>query len=635
MSGTLALASAIAALDRAALSRLVLTRNPQAAGNVSDPIGLASELLRPDSIARALAPLDRETLRVLMAHDWAASPRITTRLRMLGLVGSEMPSAQHDAEVTSVALPEVDEVVRNALKTAGVEWAPVELAGILPGAAVAPGARTTGHTHGAAHAALPDAGDSPAALASWFTPALTAVGEAAECLRALQIDALRLNRSGSVGVAAARELAERTATSQAAVSHALRQLSIANLTVSVGHRLFAAAGAAAWLALPHQSRWLALARAFLATMPSTLRDSLSDDALAQPCVDLERAGAELSNRYPLLPATALTAARQFVSDAELLGCTAQGRLTPFARTLLAGGEVADDDVAAALPRAAAGVYLQPDFTILAPGPLAPEAEAALASLTRPEQIGPASMRRVTEASLAAAFERGISPAAAKDTFARLSLTGMPQPLEYLLTNVADRVGRIVVHEHRGEEGRSRIRVAQPQLAQTVLVDRQLQHLQLTRSTFPQPDQVVVLFSRLRSDHVVSAFNEARYHASLAGESEAAAHGTDLDPVTAGPAASQGAEPTDPDQAPDPIETMIERVYVAARTEPESAVFTRRLELAIRDKAMVRVTAEARGQQRTFTLTPVALTDGRLRATDVAAGVERTLPVSMIVAVDTA
>ena len=628
MSGTLALASAIAALDREALARLVQARRPLAAGGVADPIGLAAELLRSESITRVLAPLDRETLRVLASHDWQCSPDIVQRLTGLGLVGAD--SSHTDPE--PVALIEVDTLLRTALEATGIEW----------DAFVAEVSSQPGISVSAEFATNSSATTGPASAAAWFTPALTAVGEAAECLRALQGGGLRLNRSGVVGVAAARELAERTAVTPTAVAHALRLLSSAGLTVAVEHRLVPAASAASWLALPHQARWLALARAFLATIPSPLRESITEGNTITP--DLGGAHAHLPGRFPLLPSGDLSTAQQFVLDAEHLGCTALGALTPVAQQILAGVDVPVTVVAELLPPAATGVYLQPDLTILAPGPLDPESEASLAALTRPEQIGPASMRRVTEASLAAAFERGVTRESAHETFSRLSMTGVPQPLEYLLTSVAERIGRIVVHEHQGLEGRSRIRIAQPALAGTALVDRQLQHLQLTRSLIAQGDEFVVLFSRLRPDHVVSAFNEARYHASLAGEpadpavlNGAGSAARDSDAVAAEvPATIAGAAAMpaqDPD--PDPIEAMIERVYLAARTEPAAAAFTRRLELAIRDKTAVAVTAESRGQRRTFTLTPVALTDGRLRATDVGAGVERTFPVSMIVAVEPA
>ena len=624
MSGTLALASVIAAHDREGLARLVSARRPLAASGVSDPIGLASELLRPDSIARAIAPLDRTALRVLATCDWSFSLRITERLRGLGLVGAD---ASHDHPIS---LPEVEAALCSALTEAGID---VD--------ALAHDEHDSGEARSnpsaVAHAA-------PPTPASWFTPALTLVGEVAECLRVIARDGLRLNRSGSVGVAAARDLAERSAIAQPDAVLVLRMLEYARLTATAGERLVPAASARDWLAASHPARWLTLARAFLAAMPGPLSDSLNSFT---DSADLGGAGAQLKCTFPLLPEADLAAAKQYVHDAEALGITVGGWLTPLSERIRASetGEAPDivtpSDVAALLPAAAPGVYLQPDLTVLAPGPLDPASEAQLAELTLPEQIGPASMRRVTEASLAAAFERGVSPEAATEMFTRLSLTGLPQPLEYLLQSVADRVGRIIVFAHSGDEGRSRIRVAQQSLAETMLVDRQLQHLQLTRSPFATARQAgdtsnIVLFSRLRPDHVVSAFNEARYHASL--ETDARVPGAPSDLAPAGHDPDHAAADPDAvaaDAATGPIEAMIERVFAAAHTEPESAAFTRRLELAIRDRAAVRVTAEARGQRHTFMLTPVALTDGRLRATDVAAGVERTLPVSMIVAVDPA
>ncbi|KTR83580.1 hypothetical protein NS354_10395, partial [Leucobacter chromiiresistens] len=99
----------------------------------------------------------------------------------------------------------------------------------------------------------------------------------------------------------------------------------------------------------------------------------------------------------------------------------------------------------------------------------------------------------------------------------------------------------------------------------------------------------------------------------------------------GDAASAAAP--DRDHSPSPQEALVERVFTAARSEPGTGDFTRRLELAIRDRSPVRVTAEARGEVRTFTLLPVSVSAGRLRAADQSAGVERTLPITLITAVE--
>ena len=654
MSGTLALASAIALLDRESLARLVRLRPVQAPATVFDPIGLAAQLLRPESISRALTHLDRDSLALLASHRFDEAPDRAAALAALGLVGAESANS-----AAPVALPEVDEALAAELGAAGV-------AELASGAAGAAADSPAGSGSGAAGAEAADDSNAGAASArsagaaassAWFTPALTATAEVAECLRQIAREPLRLNRSGVVGVVAVRELGERAAISAEAAGRALRLASGAGLTHAAGGRLVLAAAADRWLGLTHPERWLDLATSTLERTPRELLETLR---AAPNAGSLGAAGAGLAHRYPLLPEPERAAAAQLVTDAEMLGCTAAGELTDVSARLLAGNAVAAAEVAALLPAATPGVYLQPDLTVLAPGPLSPSDERALSDLTVPEQIGPASMRRVTDAALNTAFERGITPADARATFERLSLTGIPQPLDYMLTTISERQGRILVFEHEGFEGRTRIRVADAQLASTAMVDRQLQHLGLQRGTIAGAlaDAPVLLYSRLRSDHVLMALNEARYHAAAGvsvresvADTEDTSAGASVLGVSApgaatpgasasgaeAPAAATAAGTAAPARQEPPvtsvIDAVVERVFLAARTEPESADFTRRLELAIRDKSAVRVTAEARGQQHSFTLVPVALTDGRLRATDAVAGVERSFPVSMIVAVE--
>lgn len=81
--------------------------------------------------------------------------------------------------------------------------------------------------------------------------------------------------------------------------------------------------------------------------------------------------------------------------------------------------------------------------------------------------------------------------------------------------------------------------------------------------------------------------------------------------------------------------MTDRVYSASKDSDGDAGMLRQLELAIRDRTPVQVTAVSGSHERIFLLLPVSLRGGRLRATDQQAGVERTLPVSAIVAVESA
>lgn len=84
---------------------------------------------------------------------------------------------------------------------------------------------------------------------------------------------------------------------------------------------------------------------------------------------------------------------------------------------------------------------------------------------------------------------------------------------------------------------------------------------------------------------------------------------------------------------DSADVLAQRVF--ASSQGEHTDVTRRLELAIQLKSQVQVTAVAGSDTRNFVLTPVSIRDGRLRASDTHAGVERTLPLSAIVSVDAA
>lgn len=639
MSGILALASAVAGMDRSALQSLVRRRRVQSPASVLDPIGLATELLRPESVARTLAGLDRRGLAALLDPRGAA-PSELALLTGLGLLGIEERHGGSDP----VPLPEVEAVLRDALQAAGIDAGSLTLEADEPAPAETPGAAAADGSH------------------SWYATGLTAVAQAAESLRALRERPGRLNRTGTVAVATVRALSETTRIEADPLARTLTALDRAALTSTAvsDAALIPSSRAPAWLDAAPAARWAALAEATLVSMSPELSATLRSGDTA----DLAGAAAALPQRFPLLPEAEFAAARSFAADAEHLGLTVRGRLSEVALRLLAGERAeAGALIDRIFPAASPGVYVQPDLSVVVPGPLSPGDEALLASLTAPEHVGVASTRRITEASVSSALQRGLPASEARAAFDRLSLTGIPQPLDYLLGSLAERLGSIIVDEHDGDGGRTRITVARPDLAETLLVDRALQHLQLrrapavARSAAPGTAAAgeTTLFSRLRIDHVLAALADARYHAtgrrsadpapgsrtatpaaagaSVAGASVAGAPRDDAPAPPEDPAAASSA-PAEP-QLSEPLAALVDRVFAAAHSQPGAGDFTRRLELAIRDRSPVRVTAEARGESRTFTLLPVSVNAGRLRASDAGAGVERTLPISTITAVDPA
>lgn len=556
--GTLALAASLAGLSRTELRALLARRQVSAPRSVNDPLGLAVELLRPDSLHLALQALDRAEIAALIgleAGDSGEQDRtVLDALRRLGLVGIEAGSA------SSVALPETSDVLRQLLRETHAADAAASDGGTAPEPASGP--------------AAPGA-EEPARRAdtsTWFGPALTAVSRTAALIRALAQRPARLSRRGTVTVTAQRELAAATHDDAARTARLLRVLRTAGLaepfTGQGGLQLLAPSRAAeAWLALPHPERWEALAGALAHDISPELRRTVD----LSPELRLA-AGPLLIEEFPLLSPAARAAAQEWAESAELLGLAVEGRLAPPAASVLAGDRTsALDQATRDFPSPAEGVYLQPDLSLIVPGPLAPHDEAALAAIADTEQLGAATALRLSPASLTRALRAGRSAEAIREVLARLSLTGVPQPLDYLL-------GDLERKQQAGE-----LRESKPAW------------LERWEAAHPDPEPA-------ESD---------------AGD----------------PGAQEGAASEEGRTAE--LDRLAERVHAAAQQPSGAGDLTRQLELAIRERSAVRVTAVGGAEERTFTLLPVSLTAGRLRATDQTAGVERTLPVSAIVAVEAA
>ena len=233
-----------------------------------------------------------------------------------------------------------------------------------------------------------------------------------------------------------------------------------------------------WLALPPEKRWTQLAEAWIA-MPRLVglvgeRDD-RDKVLAALGPELERPSAP-GERRRVLDALAGAPAGQVVTadslkarvvwsaprrggrlrdlvhgwtleEAELLGVTGRGALTSWARALLADGEKeAQRSLAALLPDPLDHVLVQPDLTVVAPGPLQRELAAELAGVADVESTGGATVYRVSEASVRRALDAGRSASDLHELFRTRSRTPVPQALTYLVDDVARRHGRLRVGE---------------------------------------------------------------------------------------------------------------------------------------------------------------------------------------------
>jgi Helicase conserved C-terminal domain/WYL domain len=146
-------------------------------------------------------------------------------------------------------------------------------------------------------------------------------------------------------------------------------------------------------------------------------------------------------------------------EAELLGVTGAGALSSAGRALAAAppgpsGDESErvaawaDAVADALdpllPQPVDHVLLQADLTAVAPGPLVPSLARALAMTADVESTGGATVYRFTPASVRRALDAGQTADDLHTLLATHSRTPVPQPLTYLVDDLARRHGRIRV-----------------------------------------------------------------------------------------------------------------------------------------------------------------------------------------------
>ncbi|WP_344394419.1 helicase C-terminal domain-containing protein [Streptomyces vastus] len=149
-------------------------------------------------------------------------------------------------------------------------------------------------------------------------------------------------------------------------------------------------------------------------------------------------------------------ARWALSEAELLGITGRGALSTHGRALLAtppdapltGAELAAAAsragrlLAPLLPTPLGHVLLQADLTAVAPGPLERPLADMLGVLADVESKGGATVYRFTPGSVRRALDAGRSASDLHAFLAAHSSTPVPQPLTYLIDDVARRHGHL-------------------------------------------------------------------------------------------------------------------------------------------------------------------------------------------------
>ncbi len=217
---------------------------------------------------------------------------------------------------------------------------------------------------------------------------------------------------------------------------------------------------------------------------------------ANPELDPELASMH-ENISWLAPARANSSYTEWIlREAEWLGLSGQGAISTFGKRFLEGDDLGIDD---ALPKPVDHILIQSDNSAIAPGPLTLEVANAMGTIADIESRGGATVYRFSETSIRRGLDHGQTGEAIIDFLRKTSKTPMPQPLEYLIADVAKRHGRL-----RVGVATSYIRCEDEGLIAQIIHDRTLDGFGL-RKLAPQ-----VLIAECESAELISALREAGY-----------------------------------------------------------------------------------------------------------------------------
>ena len=272
-----------------------------------------------------------------------------------------------------------------------------------------------------------------------------------------------LRKQGGVGAREVRRLARASGVPEPDVRLALDLAAAAGLVATVDGEVLGTPAYDEWRAAEPAERLAAVLRAWwdLPALPGYETPDeprpapLMPDPLGAFAADLRHiavraAGSvELVGWYAPVPVSLLADAGAAVAslarEAQRLGVLAHGAPSPLGRALLDGGDRLDAAARDHLAPPASTAVFQADLTaVVAGGPAADLAELLDGCADR-EARGAASVWRFSASSVRRALDAG---SAAADLLARLRAAAggasLPQPLAYLVTDVARRHGAVRV-----------------------------------------------------------------------------------------------------------------------------------------------------------------------------------------------
>lgn len=351
-----------------------------------------------------------------------------------------------------------------------------------------------------------------------------------------------------------------------------------------GNRYAATAKGLAWLELDNQSRWEVLA------------ESVWDLPKLKSGGDLAQA---LTIDYPLLDPNQIKLLRY----AEILGLTDQGIATEGLKAP-EGKWIANQ-----LPKAVESFVVQADLSIISLGPLTPGLHKQLGMIASAEDLGLASRFRISAQSICHAMESGMSIGEISAFLEKHSKGPLPQPVNYLLTEVEQKFGKLkVIESLQGTVVDSDDTILLRQIYGQSNLKALLFEVK-NHALFSRLDQELVYFNLRAQGYLAVMFDE--FGAMVSPRLEAA----ELSTV-----------------AIDYLE-IAQRLLAEEARVPEGDDVMRQLQFALKNKLKVGLrVGYPDGSEKEHLIEPLGVAGGRVRGRDAIKQAEVTLPLSRVVAI---
>ena len=389
---------------------------------------------------------------------------------------------------------------------------------------------------------------------------------------------------------------------------------LAGLIVLAAGRWQLGANADNWLNWSPGERWRHLLWVW--------RNILGDESAAELLADIKLFEPRIPNldlllkrNYPIADSSVLSRIHRVASMANHIGLTVNGNPTSWLVSALRGEYDSAIELATPhLPATAQRIICQADLSIIAPGPLDTKTEIQLRRFADTEQVGMASTYRLSALSLSHGMETGMTESQIRSLLEELSGKALPQPVDYLIRESANRFGRLTVTEGSSEL-RSIVSSSDPILLTEIVNDVRLRPFNLKAT------ETGSLASRFEVDLVYYGLRDAGYSAVR----------VDANAMVISPQVVLTL--TSSVKSLSTIADDIARIRTQdakVSSEPDSNDVLRQIQLALKNKTRLQITVtNSTGSELSYLLEPVGIANGRLRGIDSKADIERTLPLASI------